>query len=172
MSGPWHLTEVRVRWNECDPAGIVYFPNYFTYFELGSMDYLRARGAEWQALRRQLGFASFPRVEASARYRASARFDDRLMVHTRVREVARKVITFEFRLHRQPDGALMAEGQVKAAFTNAEGRAMVIPPTVVAWFLGQPLGADAMGDTGSAADGGSGGRSEGQRLVDLAPPDA
>ncbi|SRR5579884_200015 len=136
---PWHVTEVRVRWNECDPAGIVYFPNYFTYFELGSMDYLRSRRAEWQALRQRFGFASFPRVEASARYRVSARFDDLLAVHTRVREVARKVVTFEFHLYRQADDVLLAEGQVKAAFTSAEGRAMVIPPAVAAWFRGEPL---------------------------------
>lgn len=142
MSGRTHVTEVRVRWNECDPAGIVYFPNYFTYFELGSMDYLRSRREEWQALRRRFGFASFPRVEATARYRVSARFDDLLEVHTRVGDVARKVVTFQFQLFRQADGVLLAEGHVKAALTSADGRAMIIPPAVAAWFRGEPLPAE------------------------------
>jgi acyl-CoA thioester hydrolase len=164
------VTEVRVRWNECDPAGIVYFPNYFTYFELGSMDFLRARREEWQALRERYGVASFPRVEATARYRISARFDDVLEVHTRVGDVARKVITFEFQLFRQPDRALLAEGQIKTVCTNAERRAMVLPPELVAWFRGAPLAGDAAG-AGEAAGERAATRPR-RRPIDLAPPDA
>jgi acyl-CoA thioester hydrolase len=171
LSGSTQVTEIRVRWNECDPAGIVYFPNYFTYFELGSMDFLRARREEWLALRERFGFASFPRVEATARYRVSARFDDVLTVHTRVRDVARKVVTFEFQLYRQDDGVLLAEGHVKAAFTDAERRAMVIPPAVAAWLLGEPIPA------GEASAGDAPGAAPAPRPhtgggVDLTPPDA
>jgi acyl-CoA thioester hydrolase len=179
LSGSTQVTEIRVRWNECDPAGIVYFPNYFTYFELGSMDFLRARREEWQALRERFGFASFPRVEATARYRVSARFDDILAVHTRVRDVARKVVTFEFQLYRQHDGVLLAEGHVKAAFVDAERRAMVIPPVVAAWLLGQP---DAPAPAGGAPDAPEAAAPDrpsapppaptDRRRVDLTPPDA
>src|SRR5215208_4340974 len=116
------------------------------------MDFLRARREEWQALRERFGFASFPRVEATARYRVSARFDDVLTVHTRVRDVARKVVTFEFQLYRQADGVLLAEGHVKAAFTDAERRAMVIPPAVAAWLLGEPI---AAGEDGGPSSPGS-----------------
>ena len=136
MTGLVHVTELRVRWSECDPARIVYFPHYLTYFELGSMDYLRTRGGGWGAICERYGYVSFPRVEAFARYKASARYDDLLAVHTRVRDVARKVVTFEHRLYRQADGLLLTEGHIKAAPTDAQGRAAVIPPELAAWFLG------------------------------------
>ena len=139
MSSPPHVTEVRVRWSECDPAGIVHFANYLTYFELGCIDYLRSRGADWRAIRRRYGYVGFPRVEAHARYKAPARYDDLIAVHTRVADVARKVVTFEFQIYRQADGALLTEGHVKIAPTNTEGRAAIIPPALAAWFRGGPL---------------------------------
>jgi len=135
-----HVTEIRVRWSECDPAGIVYFPHYFTYFELGCWDYVRSRNASWRALAARFGVVSFPRVEAAARYRASARHEDVVAVYTHVSHVARKVITFEFRIYRQVDGVLLTEGHMKIAPTNAQRRAAVISPAFADWLLGmEPL---------------------------------
>src|ERR687894_1360985 len=104
-----HVTEIRVRWAECDPAQIVYFAHYLTYFELGSFEYLRSRGATWGAIRERYGFASVPRVEAHARFKASARYDDLLAIHTRVGDVGRKIVTFESAVYRQADARLLAE---------------------------------------------------------------
>ena len=137
-----HVTEIRVRWSECDPAGIVYFPHYFTYFELGCSDYVRSRNATWRALAARFGVVSFPRVEAHAHYRASARYEDVVAVHTHVSHVARKVITFEFRIYRQADGVLLTEGHMKIAPTNAQRRAAEISPAFAEWLLGtEPLDA-------------------------------
>lgn len=137
-----HVTELRVRWPECDPAGIVYFANYLMYFELGTLEYLRARGASWEAIRRRYGFRGAPRVEAHARFRASARYDDLLAVQTRVSDVSRKIITFGCTIYRQSDGTLLAEGHLKVALTNAEGRAAVLPAELVEWLRGDaPLDA-------------------------------
>jgi len=129
-----HVTELRVRWTECDPAGIVYFAHYLTYFELGTFEYLRGRGASWAAIRDRYGFQSVPRVEAHARFKASARYDDLIAVHTRVGDVSRKVITFESQVYRQADNRLLAEGHIKVALTTAEGRAGPLPPDLVAWL--------------------------------------
>ena len=134
MAAAPHVTLLRVRWPECDPAGIVYFANYLTYFELGTFEYLRSRGTNWSAVRQRYGFASVPRVEAHARFKASARYDDVLAVHTRVGELTRKVITFESQVYRESDGRLLAEGHIKVALTNAEGRAGTLPPELVAWL--------------------------------------
>jgi acyl-CoA thioester hydrolase len=131
-----HVTELRVRWTECDPAGIVYFAHYLTYFELGTFEYLRGRGASWGVIRERYGFASVPRVEAHARFKASARYDDAIAVHTRVGDVSRKVITFESQVYRQADSALLAEGHIKVVLTTAEGRAATLPPDLVTWLHG------------------------------------
>ena len=138
MSYPRAVVEFRVRWPDCDPAGIVHFANFFTYFELGCMDYIRHRGLDWAALYAQFGFKGFPRVEAHARYRAMARHDDRLASHAWVSEVTRKVVTFHCEVHRPSDGTLIAEGHLKAAFVGPNGRAMEVPPALAAWLRGGP----------------------------------
>jgi acyl-CoA thioester hydrolase len=129
-----HVTELRVRWTECDPAGIVYFAHYLTYFELGTFEYLRSRGANWGLIRERYGFQSVPRVEAHARYKSSARYDDLIAVHTRIGDISRKVITFESQVYRQADRRLLAEGHIKVALTTADGRAGTLPPDLVAWL--------------------------------------
>jgi acyl-CoA thioester hydrolase len=129
-----HVTELRVRWTECDPAGIVYFAHYLTYFELGTFEYLRSRGANWGVIRERYGFQSVPRVEAHARFKASARYDDTIAVHTRIGDVSRKVITFESQVYRQPEALLLAEGHIKVVLTAADGRAGTLPPDLVAWL--------------------------------------
>lgn len=138
MTGRRVVVELRVRWPDCDPAGIVHFANFLTYFELGCMDYLRHRGVDWPALYAHYGFQGFPRVEAHARYRAMARFDDRLAVHAWVSEVARKVVTFHCAVYRQGDSLLLAEGHLKAAFLGVERHALPVPAELAAWLLGGP----------------------------------
>lgn len=130
-----------MRWSECDPANIVYFPHYLTYFELGSLDYLRSRGADWTAIGRHFGYYSFPRVEAHARYRGSARYNDVIAVHTWVGDVARKIVTFDFQIHRPSDGAFLTEGHMKVAPVDTQRRAALITPAFRDWLLGAgPLG--------------------------------
>jgi acyl-CoA thioester hydrolase len=131
-----HVHEIRVRWPECDPAGIVYFANYLMYFEMGTLEYLRARGASWGAIRHHYGFVGAPRVEATARYRASARYDDLIAVHTRIADVAAKIVTFGCEVRLPAKDQLLTEGHIKIALTGADGRAAVLPPEFVTWLQG------------------------------------
>lgn len=160
MSSPRVVVELRVRWPDCDPAGIVHFANYLTYFEIGCMDYLRHRGVDWPALYAHYGFQGFPRVEAHARYHAMGRFDDPLAVHARVADVARKVVTFRCAVYRQTDGVLLADGHLKAVFVGAAGRAETVPPALAAWLRGGPpppeaVLTDAAGQPAGTPEGGA-----------------
>jgi acyl-CoA thioester hydrolase len=99
-------THTRVRYAETDASGIVYYNNYFVYFELGRIEMFRELGLayDWR----------LPIVETSCRFRASARFDDRLEIHTFVDEVRRCGFRTGCRVFRLgDDGAeplLLAEG--------------------------------------------------------------
>src|SRR4029077_12285686 len=76
-------TVVRVRYAETDKMGIVYYGNYFVYFEIGRVEYLRQRGLDYR--RMELDDDSFTVVaEARCRYRRPARYDDPLRIRTRV----------------------------------------------------------------------------------------
>lgn len=91
--------------------GIVHHSNHFQYFEMGRVDWLRKRGvtyAEWAARGTHL-----PVVEATARYRTPARFDDLLVVETTLVELRSHSLRFGYRLLR--DQTLLAEGETRLA---------------------------------------------------------
>lgn len=58
---------MQVRWSDCDPAGVVYYPNYFTLFESVLFAFMEQRGSTWPALMRDLALR-FPRLDARCRY--------------------------------------------------------------------------------------------------------
>ena len=74
---------VRVRYAETDQMGVVYHSNYLVWFEVGRVEFMRQLGLNYKAMEveEQCGIAV---VEATARYRAPARYDDELIVRTRL----------------------------------------------------------------------------------------
>jgi YbgC/YbaW family acyl-CoA thioester hydrolase len=91
----WHEVQVTVRFNEADPWGIVWYPNYFAYVEeakaelFGRFDLLPGQLTD-------MGFLA-PVVKTSCDYKSSARPQDRLTVRLTLRpqEAACLVIRFE-----------------------------------------------------------------------------
>jgi acyl-CoA thioester hydrolase len=89
---------VRARFAETDAMGIVHHSRYLAWFEAGRVEYLRRRGIDFAAWARQgLHFAV---IEAHLRYRRPVRFDDRVVVETRLDEVSRVKVRFGYRLLR------------------------------------------------------------------------
>ena len=74
---------LRVRWSELDPQGIVFNPNYFVYFDLGVSEYMRNIGFTYPEGLSAAGCDMFA-VQATANFRASARYDDLIQVGVRV----------------------------------------------------------------------------------------
>jgi acyl-CoA thioester hydrolase len=89
---------MRVRFFETDLMGIVHHAAYLTYFEAGRVEYLRRRGADYRALTER-GF-HLPVVEAHLEYKRSSRFDDELVVETRLGATTRVTIRFDCRVLR------------------------------------------------------------------------
>src|SRR5204863_2297 len=67
-------TTVRVRYAETDQMGVVYHANYFVWLEIGRVELLRQLGFDYKEMDIADDF-HLPVVEASGRYRASARYD-------------------------------------------------------------------------------------------------
>lgn len=81
-----HRHSLRVYYEDTDLAGIVYYANYLKFIERGRSEFLRARGVDQAALRRETGIVfAVRRVEID--YRAPAVFDDLLTVTTAVRDL-------------------------------------------------------------------------------------
>lgn len=106
-----YATELQVRWSDCDPAGVAYYANYFSFYEAAVVAFMDERGRSWNTLLEDYG-VRFPRVDARCRYLASVTFGDRLRVRIRVEELRPRVATMAFAVDRLRDGTLAADGQV------------------------------------------------------------
>jgi acyl-CoA thioester hydrolase len=119
-------TTVRVRYAETDQMGVVYYGNYFTWFEIGRVEFCRQVGFEYKKM--EIEDDSFIVVaKASCRYRRPARFDDLLTVRTRVTGSERRTIRFRYEIFRQPSEQLIATGETLHVICDREGRPKSLP---------------------------------------------
>lgn len=114
MELPTHFhfcTRRTVEFADTDMAGIVYFTHFLRYAATAEQEWLRALGVRFLAEDGTLA-GGWPRVEASCRYRASARWQDELRVALRVREVRNNGFSYDFWIlsQRTPAGEALAEG--------------------------------------------------------------
>lgn len=128
------LVRLRVRYGETDAMGVVYHANFLVYFEQGRTEFLRRRGFAYSELERS--GALLVVTECGCRYRASARYDEVLAVRTALDHVTRIRVGFRYRVMRDSDGALLAEGFTNLACVGRDGRPRALPPTVTAALAG------------------------------------
>ena len=76
------LYTVRVEWGDCDPARIVYYPNFFRWFDQATRNLFEANGLGWAELFERHGTRGMPLVDARAQFRRPARFGDTLAIET------------------------------------------------------------------------------------------
>ncbi len=119
---------VRVIYGDTDQMGVVYYANYFRYFELARGEYLRAGGVSYRDIERE--GVMLPVIEAYCHYRASAKFDDMLVIETSITQVRYASLTFEYALRREGDPQLLCTGKTVHACVNREGRPIRLPDSV------------------------------------------
>jgi len=97
---------VRVRYAETDQMGVVYYANYFVWFEVGRTDLLRGSGWSYREMEAD-GF-SLPVVEAYCEYRRSARYDDDLDIRTTGELLSPVRVRFNYAVIRAADETVLA----------------------------------------------------------------
>jgi len=125
---------VTVRWGECDPFQIVFYPNYFVWFDEAAWHRLACAGLDRAALERRFGFAGMPLVSAGVEFRTPCRAGDRLAIRTDVIRWGRSSFQLRHRVMR-PDGSLAAEGSETRVWTVARDGGVAsspIPDEVIA----------------------------------------
>lgn len=127
-------SKLRVRYAETDQMGIVYYANYFVWFEIGRTDFLRHTGFDYASMEREDG-CLLPVVEVTCRYKAPARYDDEVIVETRLLHLRTSVIKFGYRLLKPlSDGSslLLAEGETIHVVVDREMKKTPLPARYVA----------------------------------------
>jgi 4-hydroxybenzoyl-CoA thioesterase len=71
---------IRVEWGDCDPAGIVYYPRYFAYFDNCTAALFEAAGLPKHKMLKAYGIVGIPMVDTRARFLAPSRFGDDVIV--------------------------------------------------------------------------------------------
>jgi acyl-CoA thioester hydrolase len=116
---------VRVRYADTDQMGFVYYGNYLRWFEIGRTEMLREAGTSYREV--EAAGIRMPVLEARCRYRRPARYDDRVTIETVLAGLGRASLRFTYRVLREPDGELLAEGETEHCFLDERGRP-VRPP--------------------------------------------
>ena len=125
---PSAVTTVRVRYAETDRMGVVYYANYFVWFEVARTDLLRNLG--WTYREMEDSGVMLPVIDAQCEYRRPARYDDEVEVRTtgRLTSPVRMEFQYEVVIKGQPDVA--AAGRTVHAALDRDGRPCRLPVRV------------------------------------------
>ena len=124
---PANETRVRVRYVETDQMGVVYHSNYLVWFEIGRVEFIRQLGLNYKQMEEEDG-CGISVVDVHARYRAPARYDDELVIETRLLAARGAVVKFGYRILRVGDGLLLCEGETMHVCVGENMKKMCLPP--------------------------------------------
>ena len=128
MSMPSSVTTVRVRYAETDRMGVVYYANYFVWFEVARADLLRTLGWTYREMEETGVF--LPVIEAQCEYRRPARYDDELEVRTTGTLTSPIRMTFNYEVQVKGQAEVAAVGRTVHAALDREGRPCRLPTRI------------------------------------------
>jgi acyl-CoA thioester hydrolase len=132
VAKPVSETRVRVRYAETDQMGVVYHSNYLIWFEVGRVEFIRQLGLNYKRMEEEgCGIAV---VDVHVRYKAPARYDDELMIETRLLAARGAVVRFGYRILRVPDGMLLCEGETMHVVVGMDMKKRSLPPKYAECF--------------------------------------
>ena len=109
------IHRVEVEFGDCDPAGIVFFPNFFRWYDASSRHFFHNCGLPaWRDTEKTRGIIGTPVVDISSRFVRPATYGDVVEVHTSIAEWREKSFVMHHALKR--DGELLAEAQDTRVF--------------------------------------------------------
>jgi acyl-CoA thioester hydrolase len=118
-----HEIELRVRYQETDPMGLLHHATYFTYFEIGRTELLRASGGNYRQMEADGTLVVV--VKAECRFRRPAHYDDLLRLRTTIVGVSQAKIEHQYELFRGDE--CLAVGHVTLAVVDRNGKVQAVP---------------------------------------------
>ena len=103
--------DLRASWGDCDAAGIIFYPNYFRWFDECTQALLRSVGLDQRSLRGDFGIVGTAAVDASARFTAPVSYGDVLRATSYVEQWGTSSFTVYHRFDRAADEVMAVEGR-------------------------------------------------------------
>jgi acyl-CoA thioester hydrolase len=117
--------EIRVRYAEVDAMGVLHHSRFWVYFEMGRTELLRLAGVAYRDLEEKGVF--FVVAKCSARFLAAARYDDVLVLTTKIVRMGAARIDHAYELKRKDGGALLATAETTIACVDRAGEIIAMP---------------------------------------------
>ena len=133
MPEPVHKTNYRVLYGDTDAGGMVYYGNYLRYFEQGRTEYMRDLVQISYREIEERGLV-LPVIECYTRYKASAVYDDLLVIETSLAELKNVSCHFSYRIYRKEADhtkTLLAKGFTVNAAVDQNGKLTRLPADLV-----------------------------------------
>lgn len=119
-------TKIRVRYQETDNMGVVYYGNYFTWFEVARTEYFRSFGIAYTDLEKRDVYLLV--ASASCKYKSPARYDDLVSVRTWISEMKNTSLKFEYKI--SVEERVLATGESVHVFTDKSFKPIRIPEEI------------------------------------------
>ncbi len=126
--------DIRVRYAETDQMGVAYYANYLVWFEVGRSEFCRKREFRYADLE-ALGYKLVV-TDVHCRYRNSARYDETVMVRTKLKGVNKRMITFGYQILRKDQEEVIAEGETRHICVDAKGKTKSLPDKFLVCLTG------------------------------------
>ena len=117
-------TSHRVKFFDTDVMGVVHHSNYIRWFETGRVEFLRTLGIDLNDM--MSDGVLFPIVEVTAKFHASAKFDDELEIETTAEALTKAKMKFNYVIRRRGEEKILAEGTSTNVFTS-DGKICRLP---------------------------------------------
>lgn len=112
----WTESKIRVRYQETDKMGVVYHANYFVWFEVGRAEMIRTIGVTYKEMEEK--GVLLPIIDASCSYKNSAKYDDEIIIRTKVASYNGFRLEFTYEAIRVDDQKLLAVGNTKHVWVD------------------------------------------------------
>jgi 4-hydroxybenzoyl-CoA thioesterase len=92
--------EQAIEWGDCDPAGIVYYPRYFVFFDNATVALFAAAGLKKHEMVRAFDIVGIPMVDTRAKFAIPSRWGETIAIESRIAEWRRSSFDVEHRVFK------------------------------------------------------------------------
>lgn len=115
-----------MRYAETDQMGVVYYANYLVWMEVARVEFCQALGFRYKDMEIEDGVL-IAVVEAQCRYLYPARFDDEVIVETRIADANSRIVSFGYEMRLAESDRKLATGSTRHIFCNREMKPVRLP---------------------------------------------
>lgn len=135
-----HTSAFRIEFGDCDPAQIVFYPNYFKWMDIAALHFFNACGiSSWRETKAERGIIGTPLIAASAKFISSATYPEHIEVDTSVAEKRGKSFVLKHVIRR--GDTVLVEGEETRVFAIEDPddpkriKAVPIPEDILAQWM-------------------------------------